>query len=544
MENVLYFGDNLDIMRRYLPEESVDLVYADPPFNSSQNYNVLFQEKDGSQAASQIRAFDDTWTWDSEDEAVYADLVTAGGKVADVLQAFRQFIGPCDMLAYLVMMAPRLIECRRVLKPTGSMYLHCDPTASHYLKLLMDAVFGLANFRNEIIWKRKAGRGETNNRAIRFGVSHDILLFYARSKDGVFNRQVRPNNPDYIESKFTHDDGDGRLYQLDNLTSPSPRPNLRYEYKGFQPPANGWAVSLERMKEMDSNGRVWFPDDKMKRLRRKRYLDELEGETVDTLWDDISPINSQAAERLGYPTQKPIALLERIIKASCPEGGVVMDPFCGCGTTVTAAQTLGRPWIGIDITHLSITLMKERLKDTFGAAAKFKVVGEPTSAPDAAALAASDPYQFQWWSLGLVGARPVEEKKGADKGIDGKIVFQGDAAGKFESVIISVKAGNTGVAHVRDLRGVLDREKASIGVLITMQEHTKPMQEEAVTAGFYESKLWGRRYPKIQLFTVTDLLAGKQIEMPPIKQVGATFKKAPRAAAKSAGEQGELSIGG
>jgi len=544
MENVLYFGDNLDIMRRYLPEESVDLVYADPPFNSSQNYNVLFQEKDGSQAASQIRAFDDTWTWDSEDEAVYADLVTAGGKVADVLQAFRQFIGPCDMLAYLVMMAPRLIECRRVLKPTGSMYLHCDPTASHYLKLLMDAVFGLANFRNEIIWKRKAGRGETNNRAIRFGVSHDILLFYARSKDGVFNRQVRPNNPDYIESKFTHDDGDGRLYQLDNLTSPSPRPNLRYEYKGFQPPANGWAVSLERMKEMDSNGRVWFPDDKMKRLRRKRYLDELEGETVDTLWDDISPINSQAAERLGYPTQKPIALLERIIKASCPEGGVVMDPFCGCGTTVTAAQTLGRPWIGIDITHLSITLMKERLKDTFGAAAKFKVVGEPTSAPDAAALAASDPYQFQWWSLGLVGARPVEEKKGADKGIDGKIVFQGDAAGKFESVIISVKAGNTGVAHVRDLRGVLDREKASIGVLITMQEHTKPMQEEAVTAGFYESKLWGRRYPKIQLFTVADLLAGKQIEMPPIKQVGATFKKAPRAAAKSAGEQGELSIGG
>lgn len=544
MENVLYFGDNLDIMRRYLTDESVDLVYADPPFNSNQNYNVLFKEKDGSQAASQIRAFDDTWTWDSEDEAVYADLVTAGGKVADALQAFRQFIGPCDMLSYLVMMAPRLIECRRVLKPTGSMYLHCDPSASHYLKMLMDAVFGPANFRNEIIWLRTSAKSLMTKKLPQ---NHDVLLCYQKTEsaiwnvDAVFTSYDPLNLPEKTQKKYCHHDPDGRVYRLDSLINPNPnRPNLTYEFLGV---TKVWRWTKERMQaSFDAGLVVQTKSGNVPQL--KRYLDEQEGIPLSDVWTDISPLNSQAAERLGYPTQKPIALLERIIKASCPDGGVVMDPFCGCGTTVTAAQTLGRPWIGIDITHLSITLMKERLKDTFGAAVKFKVVGEPTSAPDAAALAASDPYQFQWWSLGLVGARPVEEKKGADKGIDGKIVFQGDSAGKFESVIISVKAGNTGVAHVRDLRGVLDREKASIGVLITMQDHTKPMEEEAVTAGFYESKTWGKRYPKIQLFTVTDLLAGKQIEMPPIKQVGATFKKAPRAAAKPDGKQGELSIGG
>lgn len=189
-----------------------------------------------------------------------------------------------------------------------------------------------------------------------------------------------------------------------------------------------------------------------------------------------------------------------------------------------------RRWIGIDITHLAITLMKERLKDTFGKSAQFTVMGEPISVPDAAALAASDPDQFQWWALGLVGARPVEERKGADQGIDGKIVYQGEEAGKFESVVISVKAGHVTVNQVRDLRGVVEREKAAIGVLISMEDPTKPMQTEAVTAGFHESRMWNKKYPKIQLLTVANLLAGKQIDMPPVRQVGATFKKAPKAA--------------
>jgi hypothetical protein len=260
----------------------------------------------------------------------------------------------------------------------------------------------------------------------------------------------------------------------------------------------------------------------------KRYLDEQEGTPVDDIWTDIMPVQSQAQERLGYPTQKPEALLERIIKASSNEGDLVLDPFCGCGTTVAVAQKLKRRWIGIDITHLAITLMKKRLRDAFGTEAQFNVMGEPTSLPDAAALAESDPYQFQWWALGLVGARPIEQKKGADKGIDGKIVFQGDAPGIFENVVISVKAGHVTVNHIRDLRGVIEREKAAIGVLISMEDPTKPMLTEAITASFFESKTWGKKYPKIQLLTIAELLAGKKIDMPPIRQVGATFKKAER----------------
>ena len=314
---------------------------------------------------------------------------------------------------------------------------------------------------------------------------------------------------------------------------------MMYEWMGFASPPNGWRYQESTMKKLDAENRIGYPSDKTKRPRLKRYLDEMKGTLLSNLWTDIPPINSQAAERLGYPPQKPEALLERIIKASSNEGDVVLDPFCGCGTAVAVAQRLNRRWIGIDITHLSITLMKERIKDTFGDAAKFKVMGEPVSVPDAAALAVADPYQFQWWSLGLVGARPVEQKKGADKGIDGKIVFQEDGAGKFNSVILSVKAGHVTVSQVRDLCGVLDREKAAIGVLISMEAPTKPMQTEAVTAGFYESTLWQKKYPKIQLLTIADLLGGKQIDMPPLRVVGATFKKAPKAN-QQAGEQDEL----
>ncbi len=290
------------------------------------------------------------------------------------------------------------------------------------------------------------------------------------------------------------------------------------------------------------------------------------GVPLQDIWTDIGPIGAQAAERLGYPTQKPEALLERIIVSSSNAGDVVLDPFCGCGTTIAAAQKLNRRWIGIDITHLAITLIKQRLKDSFGIepageralVAKdqtsrvaetradygeptkrpFVVLGEPVSVPDAVELAASDPYQFQWWALGLVGARPVEGKKGADKGIDGRIVFQGDKKGTFESIILSVKAGKTGPAHVRDLRGVLDREKAAIGVLISMQEPSSPMKTEAATVGFFESDAWGK-FPRLQLLTVAELLAGKKIDMPPIRQVGATFKKAPKVK-KRGGEQLEL----
>jgi len=524
MENVLYYGDNLDILRRHLKkDESVDLIYLDPPFKSNQNYNVLFKEKDGTRAASQIQAFEDTWTWDQEDEAVYADLVTAGGKVADVLQAFRTFLGPCDMLAYLVMMAPRLVEMRRVLKSTGSIYLHCDPAASHYLKMLMDAVFGPENFRNEIVWRRSHPKGHAFT---RFASTHDVILTYAKvSGRTKWNPMYAPYDPENAAKQYALVDQDGRRYQLTSLLNPNPdRPNLTYEFKGV---TKVWRWTRDRMMEQDAMGRIVVPKGGKSIPRYKRYLDEQEGVPIGDWWGDIEIVSGN--ERLGYPTQKPEPLLERIIRASSNEGDMVLDPFCGCGTTVAAAQKLNRRWIGIDITHLAITLMKRRLKDTFGESAQFEVVGEPVSVPDAAALAAADPYQFQWWALGLVGARPVEGKKGADKGIDGKIVYQGDEAGKFDSVILSVKAGHVTANHVRDLRGVVEREKAAIGVLVSMEDPTGPMQSEAVTAGFHESRMWNRRYAKIQLLTVADLLAGKQIDMPPIRQVGATFKKAPKA---------------
>jgi len=534
MENTLYYGDNLDILRRYIKDESIDLVYLDPPFKSNQNYNVLFKEKNGSQAASQIRAFGDTWTWGQDDESVYADLVTKGGKAADCLQAFRTFMGPCDMLAYLVMMAPRLIELRRVLKRTGSIYLHCDPAASHYLKMLLDAIFGPERFVNEIIWKRTNAKGLAFT---RFAGDHDTLLRYSKSDKWIWNPVYTEHNPEYVRKFYRFIEPEtGRRYTLDNLLNPNKdRPNLTYEFLGI---TRVWRWTKERMNEAYQKG-VVIQSAPGRVPRLKRYLDEQEGTPIDDVWGDIKPIQAQAAERLGYPTQKPEALLDRIIKASSNEGDLVLDPFCGCGTTVAAAQKLKRRWIGIDITHLAITLMKKRLLDAFGTEAKFNVMGEPTSLPDAAALAESDPYQFQWWALGLVGARPVEQKKGADQGIDGKIIFQGDAPRMFENVVISVKAGHITANHVRDLRGVVEREKAAIGVLISMEEPTKPMQTEAVTAGFFESKTWGKKYPKVQLLTIAELLAGKKIEMPPIKQVEATFKKAEKFKEEK-GEQLEL----
>jgi len=516
-KNLLYYGDNLDVMRRHIKDETVDLVYLDPPFNSNANYNVLFAEKNGSKAASQIQAFSDTWTWTQESESVFAEIVTAGGRVADCLQAFRTFLGECDVLAYLVMMAPRFVELRHVMKPTASIYLHCDPTASHYLKMLMDAVFGNRNFRNEIIWYYYNKMHDRRKKL--FAKANDTILFYVKD----------------VNSDFTFN-------QLKEKRDTPVRQLARKKVDGHMVNVKG------------SDGKCVY------HLKEDR--------TLDNVWR-IPCLQPASSEMLGYPTQKPVALLERIINASSNPGDVVLDPFCGCGTTIVAAQKLGRPWIGIDITHLAITLIKQRLKDSFGIdhavratpsgkgeAAKvadalavygevtkrpFHVVGEPTSVPDAAALAASDPYQFQWWALGLVGARPVEQKKGSDKGLDGRIIFQGDKRGSFESVILSVKAGKTGSAHVRDLKGVLEREKAAIGVLISMQEPPGPMKTEAVKAGFYESALWGKKYPKVQLLTVAELLDGKKIEMPPIKQVSVTFKTAPKATKKKI-EQHELDV--
>ncbi len=523
-DNTLYYGDNLDILRRYVRDESVDLIYLDPPFNSNATYNVLFAEKDGARAAAQVKAFEDTWEWDTAAGAAYAEIIEAGGRVSDAMEAFRKLLGTSNMLAYLAMMAPRLVELRRVLKPAGSIYLHCDPTASHYLKVLMDTVFGPEDFVNEITWERTNAHNDARR---KFPDVADIILLYSKSGQYLFHTQFAEYSEEYISSFYQAVDETGRQYTTRDLRSPHPRPNLTYEYKGFKPHPNGWSISREKMEEYDRKGLLVFPKSQDGRIRLKRYLDEMPGVPVSSIWHDIKPLQAQAAERLGYPTQKPEALLERIIQASSNPGDVVLDPFCGCGTAVVAAQRLGRRWIGIDVTHLAIGLIKRRLADSFGEAAHYQVVGEPTTLQDAEALAAQDKYQFQWWALGLAGARAAEHKKGSDKGIDGRLKFYDEAGGKTNQVILSVKGGGTNVAHLRDLRGVLEREEAAIGVLITLEEPSKPMRQETAGAGYYISP-WGR-HPRLQILTIAELLAGAKIDMPPLRQVNATFKRAPRA---------------
>lgn len=538
MTNTLYYGDNLKVLRDHIPSESVDLIYLDPPFNSNRSYNVLFKDESGKSAEAQITAFDDTWHWGPAAEETYDELVTGQNlQVGSMIAALRQFIGTNQMMAYLVMMAARLVELHRVLKPTGSLYLHCDPTASHYLKVVLDTIFGAKNFLNEIVWKRKTGRGETNHKSNHFGNSTDNLLFYGKTENNTFTSQFNftaAGYQEYIEKFYKFVDENGRRYQIDNLASPSLRPNLKYEYKGYKPPEFGWAISKEKMEEWDKQGRLHFPSSPNGRIRRKRYLDELQGKPVQNLWDDIEMISSQSAERLGYPTQKPLDLLERIIQASSNPGDVVLDPFSGCGTAISAAQKLGRHWIGIDITHLAIAMHKSRLKDMFNLepGRDYKVIGEPEDLESARQLAQDDRYQFQWWALSLVEARPLGSqagertgKKGSDRGIDGIIPFIDDNSGKPKQVMVQVKSGHVNSAIIRDLRGVVDRENAAIGVLITLESASSEMTKEAVSAGFYSSDLWQRKYPRLQILSIEDLLVGKQIQMPPAY---GTFKKAQR----------------
>jgi site-specific DNA-methyltransferase (adenine-specific) len=292
-KNTLYYGDNLFILREHIQSESVDLIYLDPPFNSNRNYNVLFKDEHGTDSEAQIKAFDDTWHWGLEAEHIYAELLTESQPhIAEMIESMRHFIGSNQIMAYLVMMTARLMELHRVLKPTGSLYLHCDPTASHYLKVVLDTIFGSQNFKNEIVWKRKTGRGDTGGTSRKFGNVLDILLFYGKSGNNTFNQLFRASDPDYIKNFFRFTDEKGRRYASDNLASPSLRPNLTYEYKGYKPPPYGWAISKEKMKQWDSEGRIIFPKTPEGRIRRKRFLDELEGEPIQNLWDDISPLSA------------------------------------------------------------------------------------------------------------------------------------------------------------------------------------------------------------------------------------------------------------
>lgn len=339
--NVLYYGDNLQILREYILDESVDLVYLDPPFNSKRTYNVLFKDESGKDSEAQIAAFDDTWHWDEGAESAYHELVTQGaGAVSRMIGALRELVGTNQMMAYLTMMAIRLVELRRVLKPTGSLYLHCDPTASHYLKVVLDTIFGAENFRTEITWKRSSAHSDAKQGRKAYGNIADIILYYTRSNQFTFNTQFTGYTEEYINDFYRHVDPDGRRYRLSDITGPggAAKGNPRYEVMGV---TRYWRYSREKMEELIAQGRI-IQTKAGNVPAYKRYLDEMPGVPLQNIWDDISPIGAKAAERLGYPTQKPLALLERIIKSASNEGEVVLDPFCGCGTTIAAAEKLNR----------------------------------------------------------------------------------------------------------------------------------------------------------------------------------------------------------
>ncbi|MGO9096306.1 MAG: DNA methyltransferase [Bryobacteraceae bacterium] len=562
--NKLYYGDNLTVLRGCFNDESVDLIYLDPPFNSQATYNVLFKSTAGEKSRAQIEAFEDAWHWGDEAELAFDGVMNSGNSdAAEMLRALRSFLKENDMMAYLSMMAVRLLELHRVLKDTGSIYLHCDPTASHYLKLLMDAVFRPENLRSEIIWRRSSGHNKLTR---QYGPVHDTILFYAKGEKAYFNPGERPLMRGYVREWFTATDDMGP-YRTNMLTGPGTRTgDSGKQWRGFDPTTVGrhWAIPSTLAKVLPPRAANWTTQKKLDALHEKGFIyipRDGEGQpkykqhvgqgtpyqdvwacqpyTNGTLYGTEESIDEDVKwlghdhERLGYPTQKPEGLLARIVQSSSREGDAVLDPFCGCGTTIHAAEKLKREWVGIDITHLAISLIEKRLKDAFPGIV-YEVHGTPKDLDGARDLAMRDKYQFQWWAVSLVNAVPFAgKKKGADTGIDGLIYFKPEGK-TTEKAIVSVKGGeHVNVAMVRDLAHVVDRENAKIGVFITLAESTGPMRTEAVKAGFYET-LYGK-YPKIQILTIAELFDGKQPNIPLVDS--SAFKKA---AKEEVGEQLDL----
>lgn len=529
--NRLYYGDNLGVLREQLDAESVDLIYLDPPFNSKRDYNLLFKSPKGHQSEAQITAFEDSWHWGQQAENEFHEVLhQPNTNVAEMMRAFRSFLGENDMMAYLTMMANRLLELHRVLKPTGSLYLHCDPTASHYLKIVLDGVFGKEFMVNEIVWKRSDAHSDAKQGSRHFGRIHDTIFFYSKSNAPKFNSLYTPLPISTVDSWYRNiEPVTGRKYNKADLTGPggAAKGNPHYEWKGV---TRYWRYSKENMEKLEAEGRIVYSKSGMP--YQKRYLDESKGVPLQDFWEDINMLRgiSSDGERLGYPTQKPLALLERIIGASSNEGDVVLDPFCGCGTAVHAAQKLKRKWIGIDITHLAISLIEKRLKDAFGKRCKFEVIGTPKDLEAARDLATRDKYQFQWWAVSLVEAQPYQgKKKGADGGIDGLKFFHDVDSDAAEKIVVSVKGGALKADDVRALNHVREREKAQLALLLSLAEPTPGMRADAAAAGLYVGAA-GKKYARIQLLTIEGLLAGSQRAEHPDYAPDLNFKKARREA--------------
>jgi len=512
-KNTLYYGDNLDVMREFIADESVDLVYLDPPFNSARDYNVLFKQSKKDENQAQITAFTDTWQWSKKHYDEFFDN-PVNARLFDLMSALHKILGQSEMMAYLVMMAPRLLELHRVLKPTGSLYLHCDPAASHYLKLVLDQIFGPTNYRREIIWQRTSAHANVMN---SYGAVHDVLLYYSRSRQWVWNQMYAPYSQAYVEMFFDQVDENGRRYARRDLTASMQRASSGqlYEWMGVRPPPSRcWAMTQDKMNELEAQGKIHWPKAEGGMPRLKFYADEAPGIPLQDIWVDISTMHNLSQERMGYPTQKPLALLERIINASSNPGDLVLDPFCGCGTAVVAAEKLGRKWIGIDVTYIALDLMISRLANDFDLARgkDYDVKGDPKDAYSAQKLFEESPKQFEIWAVGLVAGVPQPDKSG-DKGIDGKVYFH-DLQANLQCAVCQVKGGHLTPSLIRDFSHVIEREKAAMGFFICLHTPSKGMYNEADEIGFFTAPS-GRKIPKLQIRTIQELLKeGKTFDFP------------------------------
>lgn len=560
--NRLYYGDNLEVLRDHsqFPDGCVDLVYLDPPFNSNAGYNVLFKTAQGSGADASMEAFDDTWTWGPSSQAAMLDIESGTNRPLTVMmQAMFSALGDSPLMAYLAMMAVRLVELHRVLKDTGSLYLHCDPTASHYLKLVLDGVFGPDKFRSEIVWKRTSA----HNSAKRWGPIHDTILYYSKSDSYVWNRIHTPYDQSYLDRYYKHKDDAGKLYRLSDLTASGTRNGESgAEWNGFNPTAYGrhWAIpqiikeqfpdapdgikTLGWLDLIQENGLIEMTGEGVGWPHFRRYLEMMEGESPQDIIDDIPPLGRRHAERLGYPTQKPRALLERIIAASSNEGDVVLDPFCGCGTAVDAAHKLGRNWIGIDVTHIAIGMIEDRMRSGYPGI-QFETFGVPKDLASAERLAAEDPHQFQQWICWQIGGFP-REKKGGDKGVDGWFNYLAPAENKVKAGVISVKAGdNVNPGMVRDLGQVMKRDGHEFGLFVMKGSPTKGMRDEAASHPLIEVPVGGDphnvpRYPALQFVTLADFFQGIRPKLPPLISPVKKAKRVETRQSHQQGSQGEL----
>jgi DNA modification methylase len=563
--NTLYLGDCLYVLRENVPDESVDLIYIDPPFNSKRDYNIFFDDRE---IQSQRIAFEDTWTLKNIQDSL-AELHTMKTEHLYYLLLTYQKVAP-HAFPYLTMMSLRLIELHRVLKPTGSFYLHCDPTMSHYLKTVCDIIFGGGNFVNEIIWRRTA----SHNARRSYGPIHDVILFYGKSNDYEFNIVYRPYMKGHVLSRYTEDkNGKFKFTSGGNILTGAgaTKGESGKPWRGFNPSVKKrhWAIPGFLAEQMPESFQSFSILEKLEALYKAglieinpgaawptpvRYLLSDDGVPIQDIWAyqpyteetvhgtdegidaDVAWLGTTDPQRLGYPTQKPKGLLDRIIKASSNEGDVVLDAFCGCGTTIDAAEGLHRKWIGIDISPIAISLIKRRLRHTYKKSlSEFEVRGIPTDEQSAMKLWKENPFAFQdWWISEFDVFSSTYGTKGADRGVDGIGLYALDDKGSTLRVAFQVKGGeNVQSKDIDALTGAMAKHKCEMGVFLTAAEPTKPMLETTTDSGFV--KVPGFAYPKLQIITLKEYFSGKRPKLP---ATNITFKAAQHTGKKAMGQLG------